>query len=113
MRNQEPSVVKGEMAMEGWVNEHIPPTDGTEQTYSYYQLKKNVDPATYVPTGAKHVVAMNSLERLLCPGVNGARWQDTKHLGGIYPNMGKLGAGTGFTGTAGYACEWHWILELE
>ena len=44
MRNQEPSVVKGEMAMEGWVNEHIPPKDGTEQTYSYYQLKKECRP---------------------------------------------------------------------
>ena len=107
VRNQEPSVVKGEMAMEGWVNEHIPPKDGTEQPYSYYQLKKNVDPATYMPICAKHVVAMNTLERLLCPGANEARWHQTKHLGGIYPNMGRLGGGTGFTGTAGYACEWH------
>ena len=36
-----------------------------------------------------------------------ARWEQSKHLGGIYPNMGRLGALTGFTGTAGYACEWH------
>ena len=32
------------------------------------------------------------------------RWEQSKHLGGIYPNMGGLGAGTG---TAGYTCEWH------
>ena len=29
VRNQEPSVVKGEMAMEGCVDEHIPLKDGT------------------------------------------------------------------------------------
>ena len=28
-------------------------------------------------------------------------------MGGIFPNMGRLGGGTGFTGTAGCACEWH------
>ena len=107
---QEGSVVKGEMAMEGWVAEFIPPRDGPnkrEATFAYYQLKQNVDPATYMPTCARHVVAMNTLEHLFCPGANEARWAETKHLDGIYPDMGRLGAGTGFTGTAGYACELH------
>ena len=60
-----------------------------------------------MPTCAKHIVAMNTLERLFCPGANEARWTETKHLGGIYPDMGELGAGTSFTATAGYACELH------
>ena len=37
---QKGSGVKGEMAMEGWVNEYIPPKDGPdrrETTYAYYQ----------------------------------------------------------------------------
>ena len=107
---QSGSPVKGEMAMEGWVAEFIPPRDGPdtrEKTYSYYKLKPDVDPATYMPTCARHIVAMNTLERLFCPGANEARWAETKHLGGIYPGMGELGAGTGFTATAGYACELH------
>ena len=104
------SVVKGEMAMEGWVNEFIPPRDGpnkSEPTYAYYQVKPKVDPATYMPTCAKHIVAMDTLEKLFCPGTNEARWTETKHLGGIYPDMGELGAGMGFTATTGYACELH------
>ena len=107
---QKGSVVKGEMAMEGWVNEYIPPRDKPdrrEPTYAYYQLKPDVDPATFMPTCAKHIVAMNTLEHLFCPGANEARWAETKHLDGIYPDMGRLGAGTGFTATAGYACELH------
>lgn len=102
------SAVKGEMAMEGWVNEFIPPRDGPdkrESTYAYYQVKPTVDAATYMPTCARHIVAMNTLERLFCPGANEARWTETKHLGGIYPDMGELGAGTGFTAMAGCACE--------
>ena len=38
---QDGSVVKGEMAMEGWVSEFIPPRDGPdkrESTFAYYQL---------------------------------------------------------------------------
>jgi hypothetical protein len=105
--NQAGSVVKGEMGIEGWVHERIPLRDGREPTYSYYQLKKNVDPASFMPICAKHIVAMNTLEKLFCPGANEARWAQSKHLGGIYPDMGQLGAGTGFTGTAGYACEFH------
>ncbi len=107
---QKGSAIKGEMAMEGWVNEFIPPKDGPdkrETTYAYYQVKPYVDPAMFMPTCAKHIVAMNTLERLLCPGANEARWTETRHLGGIYPDMGELGAGTGFTATAGYACELH------
>ena len=96
--------------MEGWVNEYIPPKDGPdrrEPTYAYYQLKPSVDPALFMPICAKHVAAMNTLERLFCHGANEARWAETKHLHGIYPEMGELGAGTGFTATAGYACELH------
>ena len=83
---QKGSVVKGEMAMEGWVNEYFPPwdkPDRREPTYAYYQLKPDVDPATFMPTCAKHIVAMNTLEHLFCPGANEARWAETKHLDGI------------------------------
>ena len=62
------SVVTGEMAMEGWVNEFIPPRDRPnkrEPTYAYYQVKPKEDPATYMPTCAKHIVAMNTLEKTL------------------------------------------------
>jgi hypothetical protein len=105
--NQPGSVIKGEMAMEGWVREQIPLNDGREATHAFYQLRKKIDPASFMPTCAKHIVAMNTLEKLFCPGANEARWAQSKHLGGIYPDMGQLGAGTGFTGTAGYACEFH------
>ena len=46
VHNQQGSVVKGEMAMEGWVSERIPPKDGMEQTYSDCQLKKECRPGS-------------------------------------------------------------------
>ena len=87
--HQTGSSFNGDMAtMEGWVNERVPPNDGIEQTYSYYQLKRTIDQGNYMLHCAMHFVAMNTLERLNCPGVDAARWDDTKLVRGIQPNLG-------------------------
>ena len=72
---------------EAWVNERVPPNDGIEQTYSYYQLKRTIDQGNYMLHCAMHFVAMNTLERLNCPGVDAARW-DEMLVRGIQPNLG-------------------------
>ena len=91
---------KGGMAMKGCP---FVVAKGAPRTFTYYALKRNREPDEFMEECARHAVAM----RLYCFGANDPRWEQSKHLGGIYPNMGRLGAGTGFTGTAGYACEWH------
>ena len=53
-----------------------------------------------------HAIAMNTLEQLYCSGANRAREEQTGHLNGIYPGLPES-YGTGFTGTAGNACEFH------
>ena len=103
---QQGQQVKGRMAMEGWVVPFLVRRD-MAHSFAYYALKQGRVPDEFMPQCSRHAVAMNALERLYCKGANDARWEQTKHLGGIYPNLGKMGAGTGFTGTAEYACEWH------
>ena len=105
---QEGQKVKGEMAMEGWVlAPTIAPKNGYEQSYAYYALKKHTNPDSIMRDCARHAVALNTLEGLHCPSANRARREETKHLRGIYPGLADLAPGTGFTGTAGYACELH------
>lgn len=103
---QQGQQIKGKMAMEGWAVPFLVRRD-TAHSFAYYALKQGRKPDDFMPQCSRHAVAMNALERLFCKGANDARWEQTKHLGGIYPNLGRMGAGTGFTGTAGYACEWH------
>ena len=100
--------MKGQMAMEGWaLAPTVAPRNGYEQSYDFYALNKNTKPESIMPDCARHSVALNTLEALYCPGANRARRDETKHLKGIYPGLKDLAPGTGFTGTAGYACELH------
>ena len=91
------------MAKEGWAVPFVV-AKGVPLTFAYYALERDREPNEFMEECARHAVAMKTLERLYCPGANDPRWEQSKHLGGIYPNMGRLGAGTG---TPGYACEWH------
>jgi hypothetical protein len=99
--------VFGEMCMEGWVRSPLCLRPGQDFTFSFYRLRAGVSPHEIQEVCAPQVVAMNALEELYCPGAHAARWAETKHLGGIYPGLGRLGAGTGITATQGYACQWH------
>ena len=105
---QEGQKVKGQMAMEGWaLAPTIAPKNGYEQSYAFYALNTHTKPESFMPDCARHAVFLNTLEALYCPGANRARRKETKHLQGIYPGLKDLAPGTGFTGTAGYACELH------
>ena len=99
--------IRGQMGMEGWVRTPLCLKPSQSFTYSFYRLKQGSSPEEVQKACAPHIVSMNALEELYCPGANAARWEETKHLGGIYPGLGSLGAGTGVTATSGYACQWH------
>lgn len=103
--NQPGQEIHGTMVMGGWVRSPLCLKPNESFTYSFYRVKTSVEDLEKATI--PHTVAMNTLEALYCPGANEARWEETKHLGGISPGLGRLGAGTGITATQGYACQWH------
>jgi hypothetical protein len=89
--------VKGEMAKEGWAVPFVV-AKGVPLTFAYYALERDREPNEFMEECARHAVAI--LGRQAAVTSTGTAVLP-KHLGGIYPNMGRPGAGTG---TAGYAC---------
>ena len=85
------------MAKEGWAVPFVV-AKGVPLTFAYYALERDREPNEFMEECARHAVAI--LGRQAAVTRTGTAVLP-KHLGGIYPNMGRPGAGTG---TAGYAC---------
>jgi hypothetical protein len=105
--DQQGQEIHGLMCMSGWVRSPLCLKPGEGFTFSFYRLNPTASVEELEEVTVPHTVCMNALEALYCPGANNARWEETKHLGGISPGLGKLGAGTGITATQSYSCAWH------